>query len=381
MKSKIILISAALWLAACGGKNTPETTTESSPNPHSSSLVLTAEQLQNAHLEIARPERRSLGNLLKVNGFIEAPPRNLVSVSFPLGGYLKQTKLLPGMHVRRGEVLATLEDPQYITLQQDYLTATARLEFLAADLARQDALSRDQSASEKALQQARAEHQMQLIQAKALAEKLRLIGLDPARLTAENISKSVDIRAPIDGFVSAVKVNIGKYVSPTDVLFELVNPDDIHLTIKVFERDLPALKVGQKVSAYAQSDPSRRFAAHVILVSQNVGDDRSVEVHCHFDRDDRSLLPGMFMTAEIEAASRQTVAVPEAAVVRFENKHYVFVAKSASAFEMTEVETGATEGGFVEIASANAEALLAQNVVVKNAYTLLMAMKNAGEEE
>lgn len=379
MKFSLFIITA-LVLAACGQPSSLETAAETVNAPTPERVELTAAQLQNAQLGIGKPQLRDLGNALKANGFIEAPPQNLVSVSFPLGGYLKHTKLLPGMRVRRGEVLAVLEDPQYINLQQEYLTVKARLEYLSADLTRQETLNRDQSASDKALQLARAEHQTQLIAAKALAEKLRLIGLQPEQLSPESISKSIRLYAPIDGFVADVKANIGKYISPTDVLFELVNTEDIHLTVKIFEKDLPLLRVGQKVTAYASDNSTKPYMAHIILISQNVGEDRSVEVHCHLDQTTHGLLPGMFMRAEIEAARLNAVAVPSEAVVRFENKHYVFEALSETAFEMVAVEPGVTEGGFTELRSVVGEELLMKNLVLKNAYTLLMKMKNTEGE-
>jgi membrane fusion protein, heavy metal efflux system len=370
-----------LIFAACSNTPNPEVATpQASTETMPMRVEMTAAQLKNAQLEIGSPERRKLGNTIKVNGFMEAPPQNIISISCPLGGYLKQTKLLPGLKVRRGEVLATLEDPQYITLQQEYLATKARLEYLSADLARQETLNRDQSSSDKVLQLARAEYQTQQINAKALGEKLKLIGINPERLTVDAISKNIQIYAPIEGFVAAVKVNIGKYVAPTDVLFELVNTDDIHLTLNVFEQDLAGLAIGQKVMAYANADPNTVYPAKIILISQNIGEDRSVTVHCHLDQKNNGLLPGMFMTAMVETQNASAITLPSDAILRFENAHYVFVAQSEGIFEMVAVEKGTEENGFTALVSANAASLLSQKIVLKNAYTLLMKMKNAAEE-
>lgn len=370
-----------LIFAACSSTPNPEVATpQASTETMPMRVEMTAAQLKNAQLEIGSPERRKLGNTIKVNGFMEAPPQNIISISCPLGGYLKQTKLLPGLKVRRGEVLATLEDPQYITLQQEYLATKARLEYLTADLARQETLNRDQSSSDKVLQLARSEYQTQQINAKALGEQLKLIGINPEQLTVDAISKNIQIYAPIDGFVAAVKVNIGKYVAPTDVLFELVNTDDIHLTLNVFEQDLAGLAIGQKVMAYANADPNTVYPAKIILISQNIGEDRSVTVHCHLDQKNKVLLPGMFMTAMVETQNENAITLPNDAILRFENAHYVFVAQSEGVFEMVAVEKGTEENGFTALVSANAASLLSQKIVLKNAYTLLMKMKNAAEE-
>jgi cobalt-zinc-cadmium efflux system membrane fusion protein len=370
-----------LIFAACSNTPNPEVATpQASTETMPMRVEMTAAQLKNAQLEIGSPERRKLGNTIKVNGFMEAPPQNIISISCPLGGYLKQTKLLPGLKVRRGEVLATLEDPQYITLQQEYLATKARLEYLSADLSRQETLNRDQSSSDKVLQLARSEYQTQQINAKALGEKLKLIGINPERLTIDAISKNIQIYAPIDGFVAAVKVNIGKYVAPTDVLFELVNTDDIHLTLNVFEQDLAGLAIGQKVMAYANADPNTVYPAKIILISQNIGEDRSVTVHCHLDQKNNGLLPGMFMTATVETQNASAITLPSDAILRFENAHYIFVEQSEGVFEMVAVEKGTEENGFTALVSANAASLLSQKIVLKNAYTLLMKMKNAAEE-
>ncbi|MBK8614643.1 MAG: efflux RND transporter periplasmic adaptor subunit, partial [Flavobacteriales bacterium] len=166
------------------------------------------------------------------------PPQNLVSISAPLGGYLRSTDLLPGMEVQKGQTLAIMEDPRFIQLQQDYLVAEGRVYLLRMDFERQKALNATKTASDKVFQEATTELNNQRVNLRSLGEQLRLIGIDPAGLTAESISRSASLRSPIHGWVSKVNVNIGRYVQPTDILFELVDPKDIHLALTVFEKDL-----------------------------------------------------------------------------------------------------------------------------------------------
>lgn len=213
---------------------------------------------------------------------------------------------------------------------------------------------------------------------KSLEEKLKLIGLNPQRISAGTISKSINIYSPISGFVSAVNVNIGKYVTPSDILFELVNPNDIHLNLTVFEKDINKLAVGQKLLAYSNSHPQTKYPLEVILISKNISGQNAAEVHCHFEQYENDLLPGMFMNAEIEVSTHNANVLPEEAIVRFENKHYVFVEKGKQTFEMKDVQIGNAENDLVEI--INAEQFDNENIVVKNAYTLLMALKNESEE-
>ena len=205
--------------------------------------------------------------MLKLSGKIDVPPQSLLTVSAPLGGYLKSTKLLPGMAVRKGEVLAVMEDVQYIQLQQDYLTAKAQMGYLESEYQRQRELNQNQASSNKVFEQARTALQSQRVLIKGLEQKLQLIGLAPGRITAENLSRQISLRSPINGFVSAVRVNTGKYASPSDVLFELVDPSDIHLNLTVYEKDLDKLKIGQRLSAFTNNRPEIRYPASIILIS------------------------------------------------------------------------------------------------------------------
>lgn len=377
MKNIILIINIALLLTSCGNDN-KQSDAENEQPTQENTLTLTDEQYKNAAIETAKIFTSNISSVLRLNGKIDVPPQSLVSVSVPLGGYLKSTKLLPGMHIRKGDPLAVMEDIQYIQLQQDYLTTKAQLSLTESEYNRQKELNQSKATSDKVFEQARTNYQTQLVLLKSLEEKLKLIGLNPQRISAGTISKSINIYSPISGFVSAVNVNIGKYVTPSDILFELVNPNDIHLNLTVFEKDINKLAVGQKLLAYSNSHPQTKYPLEVILISKNISGQNAAEVHCQFEQYDNGLLPGMFMNAEIEVSTHNANVLPEDAIVRFENKHYVFVAKGKQAFEMKEVQTGNAENNLVEI--INAEQFDNENIVVKNAYTLLMALKNESEE-
>lgn len=377
MKNIILIINIALLVTSCGNDNKQNDAENEQPTQENT-LTLTDEQYKNAAIETAKIFTSNISSVLKLNGKIDVPPQSLVSVSVPLGGYLKSTKLLPGMHIRKGDPLAVMEDIQYIQLQQDYLTTKAQLSLTESEYNRQKELNQSKATSDKVFEQVRTNYQTQLVLLKSLEEKLKLIGLNPQRISAGTISKSINIYSPISGFVSAVNVNIGKYVTPSDILFELVNPNDIHLNLTVFEKDINKLAVGQKLLAYSNSHPQTKYPLEVILISKNISGQNAAEVHCQFEQYDNGLLPGMFMNAEIEVSTHNANVLPEEAIVRFENKHYVFVEKGKQTFEMKEVQTGNAENNLVEI--INAEQFDNENIVVKNAYTLLMALKNESEE-
>ena len=341
-------------------------------------VVLTDSQMKNAEIEIISMSEKSISSILKINGKIDVPPQNLVSVSVPLGGYLKSTKLLPGMHVKKGEVIAVMEDQQYIQLQQDYLVSKAKLSYAEKESSRQNDLNQSQASSDKVTQLAQAEVSSLRAMTNGLAEKLRLININPNTISASKISQKINILATINGYVSKVNVNIGKYISPSEVLFELINPTDIHLNIKVYEKDVAKLKIGQKIIAYTNAEPNKKHKCEIILISKDVTPDGTSEVHCHFEDYDKTLLPGMYMNAEVEIKSSSSNALPEESIVSFEGKDYVYIEIAKQKYQMQEIQIGEKENNFVQI--LNVENLKNKKIVSKGAYTLLMKMKNTEEE-
>jgi membrane fusion protein, heavy metal efflux system len=375
MKNIIIIFSLGLIFTACKNQKTVEPT--ASPAIENV-ITLTDAQIKNAHLETGKIEQKQISSILKVNGRIDVPPQNMVSVSVPLGGYLKSTKLLPGMHVNKNEVIAVIEDNQYIQLQEDYLTAKAQFGFNESEYNRQRELNASKASSDKMYEQAKSTYQTQKILIKSLEEKLKLIRINPNSLHENNISKSINIYSPINGFVSKVNVNIGKYVTPSDVLFELVNPTDIHLNLKIFEKDLDKIFIGQKVVSYTNNNPDKKYTGDIILISKDVTPDGTTEVHSHFDKYDKTLFPGMYMNAEISSKNNLQDVLPDEAIVSFEGKRYFFEKTGKNKFEMIETETGESENGFTEIVSK--ADLSGKEIVTKGAYALLMSLKNKEEE-
>ncbi|MCO5947518.1 efflux RND transporter periplasmic adaptor subunit [Mucilaginibacter flavidus] len=376
MKSIIYLSAIILTLSACGGKKPAAETTDKAGNPNI--VTLTDAQLKNASIATGKIGQQEISSILKLNGKIDVPPQNMVSISVPLGGYLKSTKLLPGMHVNKGEAIAVIEDQQYIQLQQDYLTAKARIGYLENEYNRQKDLNQSKASSDKVFQQAEAEYRSQQVLISSLAEKLQLIGINVRNISAAKISRSVNIYSPISGFVSKVNVNIGKYVSPTEVLFELVDPTDIHLALKVYEKDLDKLYIGQKLVAYTNNEPAKKHAGAILLIGRDLSADRNADVHCHFETYDKTLVPGTYMNAEIQVKNSKASVLPADAIIQFEGKQYVYRVRGGNQYEMTEVKTGESENGATEIITQNSETLSGV-YVTKGAYSLLMMMKNKAE--
>lgn len=373
----LLLVCCLLLIQSCGNNNSIENETET---PTENTVELTNAQLKNSDIQTGRLEQQEISSILKVNGVIEVPPQNMVSISVPLGGYLKSTKLLEGMHVNKGEIIAIMEDQQYIELQQDYLTAKAHFTSIEKEYLRQKDLNQIKASSDKVFETAQAEYVAQKVMINSLSEKLKLININPDNLNENTISRSINITSPINGFVTHVNMNIGKYVAPTDVLFELVNPDDIHLALTVFEKDFDKLFIGQKVIAYNNNQPNKKYNCEIILIGKDLSHERAVTVHCHFEQYDKLLIPGMYMNAEVDVASHNAYVISDEGIVRFEGKQYVFIQTENKKYLMQEVRTQNSEHGYTQISFPDSSDLSDKIFVTKGAYTLLMKMKNTGEE-
>ena len=377
MKTIFLILIGVLLITSCGDKTIQEE--ESTKNNIDYTVTLTSAQFKNANIQIGKLEKRDISTTLTLNGKIDVPPQNMISVSTPFGGFLKSTKLLPGMHVKKGEVIASMEDQQYIQLQQDYLTAKSKLIYTENEYNRQKELNQSKASSDKVFQQTELEFKTQKISVNALSEKLRLINLNPESLKESNLSRSINVYSSIDGFVSKVNVNIGKYVNPSDVLFELINPEDIHLNLKVFEKDLEKLFIGQKLLTFNNNQPEKKYPCSIILISQDLSADRSADVHCHFEDYDKTLFPGMYMNAEVQIKLSNVFAINEDAIVNYEGKDYIFISTGVHQYNMIEVKKGSSDNTFTEVNAIDGKDISSSIVVKKGAYTLLMQLKNKAD--
>ncbi len=403
MKYRIAyLLLAAAFFASCGNnKTTEENTTDKQENAvqqeDENSVDITQAQYQTVGITLGSPQMKPLSGTLKVNGFIDVPPQNLVSITTQMGGIIKSTPLLQGSQVKKGQVIAVLENQEYVMMQQDYLESKSQLELSDAEYNRQQTLAKQNVNSQKILQQAKANYQSTLAQVNALKARLQLININPQKLTAETIRSQVNIYSPISGYVTKVNVNNGKFINPNDVMFEIVNASNLHVELNVFEKDAVKIHKGQKVLFTLTNDTARRTAI-VQLVGKEINPDKTITVHSIANGASEHFIPGTYVKAFIETGNNKVLALPEEAVVDFEGNKYIFISKGSESdattpetkeneqkaertyhFEMIPVKTGISDAGFVEVQLPE-NLNVNGKVVLRGAYDLLSKMKNSEEE-
>lgn len=341
-------------------------------------VELTKKQLDNSKIKVGSLTQSPLSTTIKVNGKITLAPNAMASVSMPLGGYIKNIKVMPGMVIKKGQILAVIEDQSYVQIQHDYLTTKQQLAFASKDYARQKELNASQAVSEKNFQLSESEFAKQRITLKSLEEKLKLIQINPGTLTANSISKSVNIYAPISGMITKVDVNIGKYVSATDILFQIMDNQSMYAKLNVFEKDAANLSIGQKIKVFTNSQPDVFYETRIEFVNKSYSDESAIEVYAKIFNITKKLIPGNYINALIQIDNNNAFILNNDAIVDYEGKKFVFIQnENKNTFSMQEVQLGTITDKVSEI--INYDTLQNKSIVIGDAYTLLMVLKNKEE--
>ncbi len=383
----IIIVSACIFISCKNKSGITEENKGGQDLLPPNTVEMNDDQYKAAGIELGQVEFREMSNVIKVNGFVNVPPQNLVSVSVNMGGFIKNTDMVQGSPVKKGQVLAVIENSEFIELQQNYLESKNKLEYAEADYYRQKDLNKENVSSAKTYQLAFSEYKNLKTKVFALEQKLSLIGINAKQLQEENITGSIPVVSPIDGYVKAVNINIGKYVNPTDVIFEIVNNHKLTLELSLFEKDIENVSIGQKIRFSLPDQSDKEQSAVIYQVGKTIGDDKTVKVYSAVDNENKNLLPGMYVNALIETSNDSTTALPDEAVLAFEDKNYIFIYKDrrkennteVTDFLLIEVRKGISNNGFTEVILPKDFKIAKSKVVVKGAYNLLSAMRNAGD--
>ena len=374
-----ILFAFLLIAISCGNttkqdEEAEEATVEHSEHEGGNRVTLSQKQLDVMNIELGTVKEVNLEETLKVNGQLELPPQNVASISALLGGRVKNVYVIEGDRVRKGQVIARLENPEFIGLQQKYLSLKSNLSFLEKDYKRKESLAKDGITSQKALQRAQADYLEGKAELNAVKSTLQILNVNLKMLESGELASSIAIISPIKGYVQKISINIGKYVSPQQEMFDIVDNEFIHLGLNVFEKDIDRVKVGQKVMFTLTTRTDQIYDAEIFAIGKAFEmDTRSVKVHAKIIGNHKGLLTGMFVEARIITGNKKANALPNEAFVTEKGLDYVFIQKEKNGetfeFEKIQVNKGVSDLGFSEVAFIDdvpADAVF----VVKGAYYL-----------
>lgn len=425
----MMIVCLALYvLSGCGNKQTEKETAtpvaakeEEEEHENANTTTLTEEQVKSIGVELGTIEQKQLAASLKTNGVLKVPNQNKASVNSIYSGVIKSLNIQPGNSVRKGQVIATVANPEFIQVQSEYIGVNAKISLAELEVTRQKELNKGNAGALKNLQSAETELRTLRNVRATLQQQIQLMGINPGRLANGKLVSVLAITSPISGVVSNVMVKMGSYVDVTTAVAEIVDNSQLHLDLFVYEKDLPKLKDNSLIHFTLTNNPGKEYDAQIYsLGSSFEGESKAVTVHAKVQGERTGLIDGMNVTAIISMEKATVPAVPTDAIVTIAGQDFIFVAteehgeeehKTSGAdsnkitagktvehkegenknpaghadekgmtFEKIPVVKGSTEVGYTQITLLK-EIPADSKIVVKGAFFVLAKMTNSGEGE
>ncbi|WP_426485500.1 efflux RND transporter periplasmic adaptor subunit [Flavobacterium sp. 2] len=388
------ILAVNITLTSCNDKKTEEPQEE---EKSSTEVVLTTSQYKTVGIETGIVEDRNLNKIIKANGYTTVPPQNSAEVSTLIGGTVKDIYVLEGTFVNKGKVLATIQNLEVIEMQEDYHSATANVEYLQLEYNRQKILSDENVNPRKTFQEVKAKLAAERARAQAAKNKL-----DALHVSTKGTTSVVPIVSPINGYVGKINIAKGAFANTGVSLFEVVDNSQMHLDLNVYEKDLGSISIGQVIDFVLTNQSNKSIKGKIFGVNKSFSNEsKTVAVHAKIDpADAKGLIPGMYVSANINITNATVPALPKDAVVKNADKYFVFMQENEKTeqkhdyaagekeevneqevhFKAIEVVPGTTDLGFTEVKFVN-EIPANAKIVTKGAFYLLSAMKGGGEHE
>lgn len=287
---------------------------------------LTKENLRASGIRIGKLEYKELSATIRANGSLRVPNSEKGFASSLYGGLVQRIYVHEGEYVRRGEAIAVIVNPEFVQIQEEYLSTKSRLIYAEQELRRQETLMKSEAGTGKQLQSAQAELAVLRSRRASLQKQLQLMGISPTALSPDNIQQSLTVLSPISGVVGELTAQVGQHIDPTTPLCAIINNAALHLDLNVYEQDLVKLKVGQQIHFRLTNNPSREYDAKIHTIGGTFEpNSRSIAVHCTLLGDTSGFIDGMSITGLISVGNVHTPALPTEAIVSYEGKDYVFL--------------------------------------------------------
>ncbi len=366
--SKIIVLLLSIIAISCNTSKTEEAVV----NPikqDNNRVEITSLQFETSKMELGEISNQFSTESIKTNGYIDVPPANRAKVSAIIGGYVKKSPLLVGDKVKKGQLLLTIENPDFIEIQQDYLEISEKLTYLKSEYNRQKTLFNEKITSQKKYLKAESDYKSALALLNGLAQKLKMININPLNVKAGKITSIAPIYAPISGSVTAVYTNVGEFMNASDVLLEIINNQHKHLELIVFEKEILKISEKQPILFKIPESSTKKYKAAVYLVGKSIDKNRTVRVHGHLENEDVPFIVGMFVEAEIITNSIEKQALPIEAVLEKDNEYFVLVLKEKNKetykFEKIKISIGEKNEHWTEILGKKLEN---KQILIKGAF-------------
>ena len=369
--------------------------------------TLTEEQIKTVGIQLGTVEQKELTATIRANGLLKVPNNNKANATSLYGGVIKTLNVQIGDYVRKGQVIATIANPQFIQLQEEYLSTASRITFAEQELSRQKELNQGNAGAGKNLQSATAELNSLRTRRASLQQQIQLMGINPGSVSNGNLKSTLVVTSPLNGTVSNVFAKIGSYVDVSSPVIEIVDNSSLHLDLNVFEKDLPMLKVGQTIHFRITNNAVEDYNAKIFAIGSSFeNESKTIAAHAVVQGNKTGLIDGMNVTAIVSLNNVTTSAVPNDAIVNADGKYYIFVQtnkkaeehheegeeegshkegeekehkedKSSKNFEKVEVLKGVSDMGYTAVTFVN-EIPADAKIVIKGAFFVNAKLSNTG---
>lgn len=300
MKKYIVNIAAAVLFVACSGNNSSDAGSLSDDNAEKSDSIEAKANADSVSVD-GVSSATNVANSPTFNGVLMVSPQQNATVSLTMGGKVHSLKVMPGQAVTRGQVVASIDNPEYIELQQTYLDASAQTEYLEKEYKRQSALGDNDAASQKKVQQSKAEYLSMHSHLSAAASRLSTLGVNPAHIKSNGIQPYLLVKSPINGFVTNLNVNLGKYLEAGEPICDVINKAQPLIQLTVYERELNMMRIGRPVEFRVNGMGKQTFSAQIISIDQSVdAKDYSIKVYAKVTSSNSDFRPGMYIRAKLK---------------------------------------------------------------------------------
>jgi len=362
MKKIHILILSGLVLSGVSCKNqkteekTQEVQVQTDNNEKENLIVISKAQFKANDMQLGEVKTDTFYQKITAQGVLDVPPSNKAVVSSYMPGKVRNVKLIVGDKVRKGQLLVQVTNPDYIKMQQDYLQAKENLAYLKQEYERQKQLAAEKVVSQKKLQDAQRNYFSAKARYNGLKEQLKMLHINLAKVEAGNLTSTVNLYAPISGYISKLFVTEGSAVNEADKIMEIINNDHTHLELRVFEKDIMKLKKGQEITYTIPGNEHKIYKGYIKLIGREIDPEtRSVLVHGHLEGDHPVFVAGMYVNAKIHVGKTPGLSVPATAIIKDGNEMYVLKLlkqnENGFEFEQVPVQVLTEENGKSQIAT------------------------------
>lgn len=287
---------------------------------------------------------------LRVPARVDLNQQRVAQIGAAVTGRIIEIRAMLGNTVRKGQTLALLDSVELGMAQAEYLKSSSQVNLrkIAVDRARR--LWEAQVLSAAVLQEREGQLHEAEVDMRAASDRLRVMGMNEAaldRLAREKtIHSQILIVSSLDGTVIDRKIHLGQVVQPSDALYTVADLSLVWLVAEVPEQQAQWAREGDEADADVPALPDQQFSGKLIYVADLVNPEtRTVTIRMELPNPKRVLKPQMLATLLIRKAGTQQLVIPESAVVREENKDYVFVQINSNRFELRKVDLGDSENG------------------------------------